>query len=205
MDATCILSAEEVQRVLRYFAKQSPGRRAWTNLAIFRLSCCCGLRRKEIAGLNLGDVVVAGPRPCIRVSASITKGREGKRRSRIVPLWWDEGTRRDLEQFIVRRKASGATASDPLICCTRPPRRGQRMALRTVDRRWSVLLVRVLGRERAKQLSIHKGRHSFITHALHVGRSLVEVQRAAGHASIEMTSRYAHLLERENIPDLFGG
>lgn len=62
-----------------------------------------------------------------------------------------------------------------------------------------------IGRERVAELTIHHGRHSFVSHALHGGRSPVEVQQAAGHASLAVTTIYAHLVdEDEQVGHLLG-
>jgi integrase len=50
-----------------------------------------------------------------------------------------------------------------------------------------------LGRERTRMLTIHHGRHTFISHALAGGRTLGEVRVAAGHASLVTTSVYLHI------------
>jgi integrase len=63
----------------------------------------------------------------------------------------------------------------------------------------------VLGRERARTLTIHHGRHTFISHALAGGRSLAEVQAAAGHSNVAVTSAYLHIVvdDAEPIGNLF--
>jgi site-specific recombinase XerC len=42
------------------------------------------------------------------------------------------------------------------------------------------------------ELTIHHGRHSFVSHALR-HRTLAEVRDAAGHSNIATTSIYAHV------------
>ena len=42
-------------------------------------------------------------------------------------------------------------------------------------------------------LTIHHGRHTFISHALAGGRTLAEVRDAAGHSSVLVTSAYLHV------------
>ena len=54
-------------------------------------------------------------------------------------------------------------------------------------------MCRVLGTERQAELTIHHGRHSFVSHALAGGRTLAEVRDAAGHANIATTSVYVHI------------
>jgi integrase len=62
----------------------------------------------------------------------------------------------------------------------------------------------VLGAERLESLTIHRGRHTFISHAQSGGRTLVEVRDAAGHANVSITSGYLHIaVEEDGIGDLF--
>lgn len=205
MNGTRILSLDEVVAVLcdlEQRAKRSIN--AWQNRTIFRLSCGCGLRVKEIAGLNLADVVTLGDRPAITVRKEITKGRDGKRKSRTVPLWWDHRTHADIQSWKEQRLEMGAAPDDPFVCGLARGYRGQRLTTAAIARRWKNAL-RSLSPERVDQLSIHSGRHSFCSHALRVGRSLVEVRDAVGHANISMTSTYLHTIDRPGIPDLFEG
>ena len=46
---------------------------------------------------------------------------------------------------------------------------------------------------RLETLTIHHGRHTFISHALAGGRTLAEVRDAAGHANVSITSGYLHV------------
>ena len=52
---------------------------------------------------------------------------------------------------------------------------------------------KVLGTERLESLTIHHGRHTFISHALAGGRSLAEVRDSAGHCNVSITSGYLHV------------
>lgn len=203
MDGSKILSRSEVAAVLADLERR--GKRSLNsrlNLIVFRLSCCCGLRAKEIVGLDMGDVAVSSPRSAIRVRKEITKGQDGKRRSRIVPLWWDAGTAADIAAWKQFRLDSGAGKDDPFLCQQQPGHTGKRINESLAAKRWRTA-IKTLGTARAKQLSIHCGRHSYCTHALFVGRSLAEVRDAAGHRNISTTSIYLHYLERPGIPDLF--
>jgi integrase len=47
---------------------------------------------------------------------------------------------------------------------------------------------KVLGAARIETLTIHHGRHTFISRALAGGRVLAEVRDAAGHANVSITS-----------------
>lgn len=162
----------------------------------------------EIAGLRLNDVITGGDRPCIRVRKDNTKGRNGQRKARRVPLWWDAGTLEDIRAWIQYRIAHGAQPDWPVIygqrvtplCGNNSP--SAPLTEASIAKRWQTSLLR-LGRERSRQVSIHGGRHSFCSHSLAAGRSLVEVRDSAGHANINTTSIYLHYIERAGIPDVF--
>jgi integrase len=149
------------------------------------------------------DVNVFGPRPYIQVRKDNTKGEEHKRKARRVPLHWDRGTLEAIASWYSQRIGEGALPCDPFVVKRRAGQNGERMKVQAVSRRWFTAL-KPLGPGRIEQLTIHSGRHSFISHALAIGRSLVEVKNAAGHANIATTSIYLHLIEREGIPDVFG-
>ena len=51
----------------------------------------------------------------------------------------------------------------------------------------------MLGYPRLRTLTIHHGRHTFISHALAGGRTLAEVREAAGHSNVSTTSIYLHV------------
>jgi integrase len=44
---------------------------------------------------------------------------------------------------------------------------------------------------RLRTLTIHHGRHTFVSHALAGGRTLAEVRIAAGHTNLAVTSIYS--------------
>src|SRR5204863_2087529 len=89
VDATKILSRRELAAVLSDLAGKAPrSGNTWLNLILVRLSCCCGLRVSEIAGLRISDIRVEAARPHIRIRRGASKGG----RARVVPLWWDSRT-----------------------------------------------------------------------------------------------------------------
>ncbi|MHC4069235.1 MAG: tyrosine-type recombinase/integrase [Planctomycetota bacterium] len=80
---------------------------------------------------------------------------------------------------------------------------GNRLDPRNLRNRF-ISSCRILGKERQKHLTIHHGRHSFISHSLAGGRSLPEVRDAVGHSSLSITSIYAHIVsEDEGNGNLF--
>ncbi len=174
------------------------------SLIVFRLSCCCGLRVSEVTGLRLRDVKVNLDRPYLRIPKSEAKGKKTKRVSgrtvkvgngataRQVPLWWDMGTLDDLRAWKREREQQGASASDYFVCAQRSDILGRRLDRRAARSRF-ITACRVLGQSRAAEITIHSGRHSYISHALAGGRSLAEVAASAGHANITITAIYTHV------------
>jgi integrase len=189
LDPTRLLTRRELAAVLADLTPRAQ-RSANTqrNLVIVLLVCCCGLRVSEIAALQLDDVVVGVNRPHLRLRCGATKGG----RSRRVPLWWDSGTLADLCAWKTRRVKNGARGNDPFVCSMQANRTGRRLQWHAIRRRF-LSACKVLGLARLRTLTIHHGRHTFISHALAGGRSLAEVRVAAGHASLLTISVYLHV------------
>ena len=171
------------------------------NLVLFRPACCCGLRVSEIAKLRLDDVDVTSPRPTIRVRRDVGKGGRG----RWVPLWWDAGTLADLVAWKAKRVADRGKPTDPFICSQQRGASARCLSRHTLRRRF-LTACRVLGTDRLHRLTIHHGRHTFVSHALAGGRSLAEVRDSAGHTNVSVTSAYLHIAvdEDEMVGRLFG-
>lgn len=175
VDATQILSRSELAQVLadlRRRAQRLPN--VQMNLAIVRLACCCGLRASEIGGLRLADIVIGVPRPHRAVRAETAK----LRRPRRIPLSRDAGTLEDLTRWKTFRQSQRANAAEPFICSLQRATFGSTLNRHVLRRRF-LTACRVLGWERLRALTIHHGRHTFVSHALAGGRTLVEVRAAA--------------------------
>jgi integrase len=185
-----VLTKDEIRRVLADLHRKS-ARSVNTrmNLALFRLSTCCGLRASELCGLLLEDVRIASDRPSIRVPKAIAKGHK----ARIVPLTFDQGTLDDLRAWKAYRQSQGAQGTAFFLCSQHRDAHGRRIDRRNARLRFKTAC-KCLGSERQSQITIHHGRHSFISHALHGKRSIVEIRDAAGHSSLSTTSIYAHLV-----------
>jgi len=189
VDPVRVLTRRELAAVLEDLARKATGSaNARLNRTILRLACCCGLRVSEMAGLALGDVLIGSARPHLHVRPEVAKG--GRRRR--VPLWWDQGTLDDLASWKLERQAHGAKDGDHFVCCLRPGRVGAGLIRHTIRERFRTAC-KVLGLERLKALTIHHGRHTFVSHALAGGRTLAEVKAAAGHSSLLTTSAYLHV------------
>jgi integrase len=153
----------------------------------------------EIAGLRISDIRVEASRPHIRIRRGASKGG----RSRIVPLWWDSGTLADLAKWKAERLRLGATSDRLFIASLRPGRETRLLSRHTLRRRFRTAC-KVLGRERLETLTIHHGRHTFISHALAGHRTLAEVRDAAGHANVSITSAYLQVaVEDDGVGELF--
>lgn len=185
IDRSRILSLAEIAQTISDQKKKAKRSKTTTQrLIIFRLATCCGLRVGELVQLRVGDIQ-EGERPHIRVRAATTKGdNKGRRHGRSVPLWWDIGTLMDVIEWKRTREADGAKPGDLFVSTrkgTMISRGSARLQYRTA--------CKCLG----KHVTIHDGRHTFISHMLAVGRSIKAVADAAGHVSISATSIYTHL------------
>lgn len=87
----------------------------------------------------------------------------------------DAGTLADLTAWKAEREAQGGKGTDAFVCSQSNGTQGKPLSVRNAQHRWKVA-VKVLGSERQADLSIHCGRHSFCSHALHGGRSLAAVR-----------------------------
>jgi integrase len=199
-DMTKYLPAAKSRRFWPTCGRVRPGRRTRINLVIFRLATCCGLRASEIAQLHTNDIRVEMPRPHIRIRVGASKGGKSRR----VPLWWDRGTLDDLAAWRAHRAAQGAEGDEPFVASWHPQRENEPLSRFTLRKRFRTAC-RKLGCERLQNLTIHHGRHTFISHALAGGRTLAEVRDAAGHSNVTVTSGYLHVaVEDDGVGTLFG-
>jgi integrase/recombinase XerC len=147
------------------------------NHAIIELMYSSGLRRSEIAGLNIGDIDFMGG--YVRVMG---KGS----RERIVPVGMNALSA--LRAYIASRNNAGAP--DPLFL----NKNGGRISGHGI-----ALLVKTLARKTgsARHVTPHMLRHSFATHLLDHGCDLRGVQEMLGHKNLATTQIYTHVsLER---------
>ena len=200
VDTTKILTRDEIATVLTDLKRRA--RRSLNprlNLTVFRLAACCGLRASEIAGLKLTHVRVGMERPYLLVPKEVAKGGKARR----VPLWWDRGTLDDITAWRDERVRQGAKPGDNFVCAVSKAAIGNGLDRRNIRTRFRTAC-KVLGKDRLVSLTVHHGRHSFISHALNGGRSLAEVRDAAGHANVATTSIYTHVATQDSaVGDLF--
>jgi integrase len=188
-DPTKIFTRQEMTAALAELHRKAPrSKNTRLNLVIFRLAACCGLRASEISELQTADVRTALPRPHLRIRTGASK--DG--RPRTVPLWWDAGTLEDLTACQAEQSASGDDQTQPFVASLRAGREARPLSRHTLRKRFRTAC-KVLGAARLATLTIHHGRHKFISHALAGGRTLAEVRDAAGHANVTITSGYVHV------------
>lgn len=201
IDATKVLTRREIMNILTELRRKSArSRNTRLNLVLFRLATCCGLRASEIASLLVGDLRTEHTRPHLRIRRGASKGG----RPRTVPLWWDKGTLDELAAWKAERVRLGANAEEPFLVPGKSAKAGVTFSRHTLRKRFRTAC-KVLGVERLAGLTIHHGRHTFISHALAGGRTLAEVRDAAGHANVSITSTYLHVaVEDEGVGRLFG-
>lgn len=143
---------------------------------IVELLYSSGLRRSELAGLNVGDVDFIGG--TVRVFG---KGS----RERIVPV--GNTALKALRDYLRQR---GRAGSGPLFLNARKERLSD-AGVALVVRRW----VKLAGS--LKPVTPHAFRHSFATHLLNSGCDLRSVQEMLGHKNLSTTQIYTHVsLER---------
>ncbi|HUQ71305.1 MAG TPA: site-specific integrase [Planctomycetaceae bacterium] len=200
VDPTKILTRQELRLVLADLKRQSQrSKQGHVNLILFRLAACCGLRVSEIANLHLVDVRTDGPRPHLRIRRAAAKGHK----ARVVPLWWDAGTLADIAAWKLIRGKQNAGADALFLVSPRPGRSAIIFSRHTLRRRFRTAC-KVLGLARLNTLTIHHGRHTFISHALAGNRTLAEVRDAAGHANVSLPSADLHVaVDDEGIGNLF--
>lgn len=202
LEPTRVLTASEVKAVIADLKKRSKRSvNARTNLVVFRLATCGGLRASEIAGITIGDVRLSTAKPHIYVRKSVAKGG----RPRKVPLWWDAATLDDLTVWReFRLKADDAEEGEPFVCTRASGATGHRLHRNAVRNRF-LSACSVLGADRRKDLTVHDGRHTFVSHALK-HRTLAEVRLAAGHTNVATTSIYLHVAVDDDgkVGNLFG-
>ncbi len=135
-----------------------------------------------------------------RLRRETTKGKK----ARMVLLWWDAGALEDLRAWKVEWQKHGAKPGEAFVCSVQSPRRGDSLQRHAIRRRF-LSACKILGLPRLRTLTIHHGRHTFISHALAGGRTLADVRLAAGHSNVAVTSVYLHVAVEDEAEagDLF--
>jgi len=169
------LSENEIEQLLAVEATSPEDQR---DVIMVELAYASGLRVSELVGLQLRDVD-------LETGSVRTIGKNKK--ARIVPLYDSAVLAVEFYLEMVRPVHANIKSHQTLFL----NRRGQGMTRQAF---W--LRLRKLGAAAGidqGKLSPHVLRHSFATHLLHGGASLIHVQELLGHSSVETTQVYTKL------------
>lgn len=144
------------------------------DFAIFELLYSSGLRRSEIAGLNIGDVDFYSG--MVRVFG---KGRK----ERLVPA--GDRALQCIKDYLATRPLPHGAGEPLFLNCHNTRMSGNGIAL---------VLQKMARRARfVRRVNPHSLRHSFATHLLDNGCDLKSVQEMLGHKNLQTTEIYTHV------------
>ena len=141
---------------------------------VFELLYQTGMRRAELCGLKDGDV---------DSTALLLKVHGKRNKDRFVPL--SQEMIRIIDQYRTVREATFSCHADFLLLNDK----GEAMSASYIYNKVHKMLE---GITTLKQKSPHVLRHTFATHLLDEGASLVAIQRLLGHEDLATTQVYAH-------------
>jgi len=144
-----------------------------------------GLRLSEVCSVSVNDIVDSPHGVYVRV-------RQGKgRKDRIVPLDTPEyRLSAKLRRYVVRSRPRDTQQTALFLTSRRD--RSRRGDYAPLSPRGLQVLMRRLGDETGIRVHPHKFRHTFATRALSAGVDVMALQRALGHTTLAMVSRYVH-------------
>ena len=173
------LTVDEISQLFDLMPPSSPT--YIRNRAILEVFYACGLRRSEVAGLNMGDVSFAERTVFVR-------GKGGK--DRVVPI--HDGALRAVSSYL-KARGGRPRANSPLFVSSMWDigNRG-RITKSVIDS-----LFRILRAGFHKHVHPHLLRHTFAVHLLQNGADIRFVQLLLGHESPETTSRYLGLTKAD--------
>jgi integrase len=163
------LSFDETERFL---AAAQP---KWRTMMLVALHT--GLRRGELRALQWEDVDLVSGRIVVRRNLWVKHfGTPKNGRQREIPL----------NETVLTALKSHRHLRGPFVFC-------KENGSPVTNQMCRDAIVRTCRRAGFRQIGWHTLRHTFASHLVMKGRSLKEVQELLGHATIEMTMRYAHL------------
>lgn len=172
------LSYEQWINFLATIEKESTPYYKERDLMLVRLLLKTGLRRAEIAGLNISDIDLS--RRTLRVK------RKG---NRIVNLSIHDELLEDLQQYL---RSVNREQDQPLFMS----KRGKRLSTSSI---WHLVKSYAHKAGLNTNVTVHSLRHTFATTLLSEGMSLPYIQQLMGHRSSQTTSRYLHFQNNELI------
>lgn len=142
----------------------------------------CALRRAELCALRVSDVAQGSDENMVYVRAETTKTKRARQ------LYYSDGTKRLLQQYLDLRHRDVHRADEPLFVSESKRNRGQGISAFT----WASVIKRIAHRTRLPQLKTHTLRHLSITTFASKGWSSPYVSLFAGHQSPSSTRIYLH-------------
>ena len=172
------VSADASRRVLAAI-NPNDSLKGGRDFAIIALMSCTGIRCKEVAAANLGDLHTEGGDLILRV---LGKGREEKGDFVRVP----PEVQAAVARYLAHRSDRDPDA--PLFVSTSRNNYGRRMTPHAVSAIAKARL-RAVGMD-SPRLTAHSFRHGFVTESIKAGCTLQEASHAARHNSITTTTIY---------------
>ena len=166
-----ILAPEEADRLVGAL-------RTHRDQAMLLAMLLAGLRRCEVLGLRLGDVLVADRR------LAVVEGKGGHHR--VVPA--ANRFFGALGEYLQDERPATA-GTDRVFVVLKGPRRGLPLSAEGLDE----ILAGARRRAGLEHATCHQLRHTCLTRLREAGMALEAVQAQAGHLSIESTRVYLHL------------
>ncbi|MGG1879627.1 tyrosine-type recombinase/integrase [Paenibacillus cisolokensis] len=173
------------EQQLTAFLQSVSGKYRERNLAIFLLMAFMGLRVGEVHGLNLGDY-----QPDRKTLQVFGKGRKW----RTIPV--PEPVAEMLSVYLEHRLTPYRRKEEAMFIS----QKGRRLSIRTIQQIAADSFRQYqshLPEQMRVAYSSHKLRHSFATMLLRKGTDIRTVQELLGHASIQTTTVYTHVSNRE--------
>ena len=150
----------------------------WRDFMMIALFYVTGMRREELAGLDMGDI---DPR-----RGMITVLGKGNK-ERTVPV--GDVTLDDLRTYLSQRESFiGGINREEKSAALFLNKKGGRLSVRSVDR-----IVKTFAHKHGMEFTPHTLRHSFATHLLENGADLMLIKEILGHASLGTTQKYTHV------------
>ena len=179
------------------------GRKGWLaayrDAALFKVCYAFGLRRREVAMLDVNDFTPNPAAPqlgrlgvCQVRYGKAMRGSPPRRRAVLAVMPW---AGKALEQYLGQVRPRYAAAAHPALWLTE---RGGRISLRQVDDRFA------LWRSAAglpAELSVHCLRHSYLSHMAEDGADPLFLQQQAGHSWASTTAIYTNPRELHQMHD----
>ena len=173
MKQAATLTERQLKLVLAYCATRQHAAR---DRAIIMMSFLAGLRAKEIAALDLSDVVdtEGNIRAEFVLTPEQTKGRKARR------VFVSQRLQKELSVYISQRKTR------PKCQALFPTQKDQAFSSNSLCQ----LFLKIYAEAGITGASSHSGRRSLLTSLAAKGVSVRVLQEIAGHSSIAITQRY---------------